>query len=277
MKKNSSSSHSYVFTICNSLFFLLGIVGLLWQNVYLTSTSILTLSLLFLIYRLLQPGTDESEPVKLPITTEDEDDINKMQLALKVQELTETNEQLTLKLSQLEESLENEQNKTPAISSFYSCPLTVSIPYDAAAYVKDYVNDKANIINQRNIKLSYHNISEGVKINLSTAALQIVLDNLFDNILKFTPTGGSLYIRLCLKEPERLLMIFRNSGKPILDSDAGKIFDLHFQSINHLLGTGLGLAQVKAIITDFGGTVWTNDTNETGFTLYMELPTYSVK
>ena len=277
MKKNLSSSHSYVFTICNSLFFLLGIAGLLWQNIYLTSASILTLSLLFLIYRLLQSEPVESEPAQLPVITEDEDDINKMQLALKVQELTETNEQLTLKLSQLEKSLENEQNKTPAISNFYSCPLTVSIPYDAAAYVKDYINNRANIINQRNIRLSYHNISEEAKINLSTAALQIVLDNLFDNILKFTPMGGSLYIRLCLKEPDKLLLIFRNSCKPILDSDADKIFDLNFQSINHLLGTGLGLAQVKAIVTDFGGTIWTNDTNETGFTLYMELPTYSVK
>jgi len=89
--------------------------------------------------------------------------------------------------------------------------------------------------------------------------------------------GGFLYIRLCLKESDKLLLIFRNSCKPILDSDADKIFDLNFQSINHLLGTGLGLAQVKAIVTDFGGTIWTNDTNETGFTLYMELPTYSVK
>lgn len=277
MGKKSASSHSYIFILCNSIFFFIGILGLFLQNIYVLAVSVLLLSLTFLFSQLAQSQMQpDTETIEIPVIRNEDDDFNKMQMALKIQELTETNEQLSIKLAQLEEALQNVENKDTVSSHFYDCPLAASIPYEINEYLQTYLHEKADILNHKQIQFTY-SAEDDARINLSAAAMNILLDDIFDNILKFTPTGGSLYIRASLKSTDRLLLIFRNTCKPILDSDADKIFQLNYQSLNHLLGTGLGLAQVKAIVTDFGGNVWTNNTNEYGFTLYLELPTYSVK
>ena len=277
MGKKSASSHSYIFILCNSIFFFIGILGLFLQNIYILAVSVLLLSLTFLFSQLAQSQMQpDTETIEIPVIQNEDDDFNKMQMALKIQELTETNEQLCAKLAQLEEALQNAENKDTASSHFYDCPLATSIPYEINEFLQAYLHEKADILNHKQIQFTY-SAEDDAHINLSAAAMNILLDDIFDNILKFTPTGGSLYIRVSLKSTDRLLLIFRNTCKPIQDSDADKIFDLNYQSLNHLLGTGLGLAQVKAIVTDFGGNVWTNNTNEYGFTLYLELPTYSVK
>lgn len=277
MGKKSASSHSYIFILCNSIFFFIGILGLFLQNIYVLAVSVLLLSLTFLLSQLAQSQMQpDTETIEIPVIQNEDDDFNKMQMALKIQELTETNEQLSIKLAQLEEALQNAENKDTVSSHFYDCPLAASIPYEINEYLQTYLHEKADILNHKQIQFTY-SAKDDAQINLSTAAMSILLDDIFDNILKFTPTGGSLYIRASLKSTDRLLLIFRNTCKPILDSDADKIFQLNYQSLNHLLGTGLGLAQVKAIVTDFGGNVWTNNTNEYGFTLYLELPTYSVQ
>lgn len=277
MGKKSASSHSYIFILCNSIFFFIGILGLFLQNIYVLAVSVLLLSLTFLFSQLAQSQMQpDTETIEIPVIRNEDDDFNKMQMALKIQELTETNEQLSIKLAQLEEALQNVENKDTVSSHFYDCPLAASIPYEINEYLQTYLHEKADILNHKQIQFTY-SAEDDARINLSAAAMNILLDDIFDNILKFTPTGGSLYIRASLKSTDRLLLIFRNTCKPILDSDADKIFQLNYQSLNHLLGTGLGLAQVKAIVTDFGGNVWTNNTNEYGFTLYLELPTYSVQ
>lgn len=277
MGKKSASSHSYIFILCNSIFFFIGILGLFLQNIYVLAVSVLLLSLTFLFSQLAQSQMQpDTETIEIPVIRNEDDDFNKMQMALKIQELTETNEQLSIKLAQLEEALQNVENKDTVSSHFYDCPLAASIPYEINEYLQTYLHEKADILNHKQIQFTY-SAEDDARINLSAAAMNILLDDIFDNILKFTPTGGSLYIRASLKSTDRLLLIFRNTCKPIQDSDADKIFQLNYQSLNHLLGTGLGLAQVKAIVTDFGGNVWTNNTNEYGFTLYLELPTYSVK
>lgn len=277
MGKKSASSHSYIFILCNSIFFFIGILGLFLQNIYVLAVSVLLLSLTFLFSQLAQSQMQpDTETIEIPVIQNEDDDFNKMQMALKIQELTETNEQLSIKLAQLEEALQNAENKDTVSSHFYDCPLAASIPYEINEYLQTYLHEKADILNHKQIQFTY-SAEDDARINLSAAAMNILLDDIFDNILKFTPTGGSLYIRASLKSTDRLLLIFRNTCKPILDSDADKIFQLNYQSLNHLLGTGLGLAQVKAIVTDFGGNVWTNNTNEYGFTLYLELPTYSVQ
>lgn len=277
MGKKSASSHSYIFILCNSIFFFIGILGLFLQNIYVLAVSVLLLSLTFLLSQLAQSQMQpDTETIEIPVIQNEDDDFNKMQMALKIQELTETNEQLSIKLAQLEEALQNAENKDTVSSHFYDCPLAASIPYEINEYLQTYLHEKADILNHKQIQFTY-SAEDDARINLSAAAMNILLDDIFDNILKFTPTGGSLYIRASLKSTDRLLLIFRNTCKPILDSDADKIFQLNYQSLNHLLGTGLGLAQVKAIVTDFGGNVWTNNTNEYGFTLYLELPTYSVQ
>ena len=68
------------------------------------------------------------------------------------------------------------------------------------------------------------------------------------------------------------LVIFRNSGKGLREEELNRIFEINYRGSNHKSGNGLGLAQVKAIIEDFGGQVWGKSSPDKGFALYLQIP-----
>ena len=106
---------------------------------------------------------------------------------------------------------------------------------------------------------------------LSSAALTVICDNIFDNILKFSPTPAAIYIRITAIEADSLI-IFRNEGDGPDETEMEQIFDLNYQGTNRKTGSGLGLTQVKALIEDFGGHVQAKSSKGSGFALYIQLP-----
>jgi len=85
-----------------------------------------------------------------------------------------------------------------------------------------------------------------------------ILFNLLSNAVKFTPSGGSVALRLRQAEGQALLEV-RDSGIGISDQDRAKLFQKFSQaeasSTRRFEGTGLGLALVKECATALGGTV----------------------
>jgi len=84
-------------------------------------------------------------------------------------------------------------------------------------------------------------------------ALCILLRNLLDNAVKYTPAGGRVDVSLHLQEGSTVLVV-EDSGPGIAPDDLPRVFDRFFRAGNATAetGSGLGLAIVKVIADRHG-------------------------
>lgn len=102
-----------------------------------------------------------------------------------------------------------------------------------------------------------------------------ILDNLIDNALKYTPSGGSIYINV-RGDGDRVLINVTDTGIGISSDDLGHIFQKFYRADNSdtrtVGGTGLGLYLVKQRTEAMGGQVWAESAFGEGSTFYVSLP-----
>ena len=89
--------------------------------------------------------------------------------------------------------------------------------------------------------------------------LQQIVLNLVRNALAATPSGGRITVRIEaapeLAVVRRVRLIVRDTGPGIPPELQGRLFEPFFTTRAAEGGTGLGLAVVRAIVTDHGGTI----------------------
>jgi two-component system sensor histidine kinase QseC len=79
------------------------------------------------------------------------------------------------------------------------------------------------------------------------AMLAILLRNLVDNAIKFTPTGGKVEVRVG-RDGERIVLSVDDSGTGIPPQERTRVFERFYRRIDALApGSGLGLSIVKRI------------------------------
>lgn len=102
-----------------------------------------------------------------------------------------------------------------------------------------------------------------------------VFENLLDNAVSFTPSGG--HIAISTTSPDKSAVVsIRDHGPGIPEEHLGKIFDRFFTyrpdvQRNHR-HTGLGLSIVKAIVEGYGGSVNAGNQPEGGAAFEVKLP-----
>ena len=100
-----------------------------------------------------------------------------------------------------------------------------------------------------------------------------VFTNLIDNAVKFDPPGG--YIRLRLRPVQgQAVFTIEDNGPGIRPEDMERIFDKFYQSDNshQADGNGLGLALVKRIVTENGGSITVENRPAGGSCFRVSLP-----
>ena len=104
--------------------------------------------------------------------------------------------------------------------------------------------------------------------------LMLVLENLVNNAIKFTPQGGSIDVKAS-KEGDHVLVEVRDTGVGIPDEDREKIFEKYYQvehGEGYVGGSGLGLVICKRVVEDFGGRIWAESTLGEGSTFKFTIP-----
>jgi signal transduction histidine kinase len=105
--------------------------------------------------------------------------------------------------------------------------------------------------------------------------LRQVLDNLIANAIKFTPSGGTITVRLWQNETRVVLQV-ADTGIGIPHDQLGRIFERFYQLDGSMSrrygGTGLGLALVKEVVKAHGGQVTVQSTVGEGSTFQVWLP-----
>lgn len=103
-----------------------------------------------------------------------------------------------------------------------------------------------------------------------------VLDNLLNNALKYTVSGGEISLRLQQKD-EVVQVAVSDNGQGVEQSEAERIFDKFYQARDKQgkplrQGNGLGLSFCKMVVEAHNGRIWLESEPERGSTFYFTLP-----
>jgi len=105
--------------------------------------------------------------------------------------------------------------------------------------------------------------------------MDLVLGNLVDNAVKYTPSGGEVMFG-GWKEDDRIVFEVRDTGVGIPRPEADRIFERFYRvdraRSREMGGTGLGLAIVRHIVEILQGTVRVNSSPGQGSTFCVRMP-----
>lgn len=106
--------------------------------------------------------------------------------------------------------------------------------------------------------------SDLLPIQADMNALREVLNNILDNAIKYTPSGGCVTVEAGLEHKNGLLqgVAIRDTGYGIPEGDRDRIFERHYRGIQEegeIEGTGLGLAIVKGLVEQMHGFIEVSD------------------
>ena len=114
-------------------------------------------------------------------------------------------------------------------------------------------------IAQKDITIKEKYDSDNPKLHADPKLLQIVLENILTNAIKYTPNGGHVNFTF-KKNKNDYLFVVTDTGIGISKNDQDNIFKKLFRSDNARIldpeGSGLGLYIVKQIVDQSGGKIW---------------------
>ncbi len=147
---------------------------------------------------------------------------------------------------------------------------------DLGELIQIVVDSYQEVIKRKKLKLNF----DKPKIPLPQVAvdaekIKLVVQNLVDNAIKYTPSGGEVTVslRVSLNEVEVLVS---DTGVGIPEDQKDRVFTKFFRGSNakrmEIEGTGLGLFIAKNIIEAHKGKIWFESEEEKGTTFHFTLP-----
>ena len=125
---------------------------------------------------------------------------------------------------------------------------------DLHAYVRQAIDDVAPFSGSKQIAIQL-DLSGEALIHAPRNAIHIVLRNLLDNAIRYTPAGGQIQIAT-RADSQGVRLSIADSGPGIDDAERERVFDRFYRiSGNQQSGSGLGLAIVKTITDRLGARI----------------------
>jgi len=145
---------------------------------------------------------------------------------------------------------------------------------DLAEWARGQYRPKAE---NKNVAFTVETGDGDFLLSTDRTLVQLILQNLLDNAIKFTPTGGRVTCRFALRESKVSLAI-TDTGCGIPQEIQERVFERFFQADparsgdGRVRGTGLGLAIVKHACERLGATVRLDSTVGHGTTVEVVVP-----
>lgn len=114
------------------------------------------------------------------------------------------------------------------------------------------------------------NITPDLYVNGDAPKLHQVLLNLLLNAVEANDDGGSITVTLARGSDATAELTIRDTGSGISEEDQARMFEPFYTT--KVTGSGLGLAVVKAIVDDHGGTIGVNSRPGEGTQIAVTLP-----
>ena len=126
---------------------------------------------------------------------------------------------------------------------------------------------------ERGVTIALRGSADGRLLVLASPGhLDQVLDNVLSNALEVSPDGGTITVQVEPKGDEVVLSVL-DEGPGMSDAEKSRAFDRFWrgQGLTGKSGSGLGLAVVKQLVTDDGGTVTLGDAPKGGLRVTLSL------
>ncbi len=123
------------------------------------------------------------------------------------------------------------------------------------------------------IELVFEVCEQSVMVEGNPPLLARAFDNLVENAIKYTPSGGRVVVAIQRQQDEAIVSVADN-GPGISERDLPRVFEKFFRARQHqdYSGTGLGLAIVRSIVERHNGRVWAESRTNQGSTFSVALP-----
>jgi two-component system sensor histidine kinase BaeS len=147
--------------------------------------------------------------------------------------------------------------------------------HDVGDLLKTSVAAFRTLAHEKNVTLSIKEPPSPVQVYCDRARIELVLSNLLDNGLKFTPPGGQVEIGAERAEADgnAVRLWVQDSGPGIPPADRPRIFERFYRGREARgEGSGLGLAIVRSIVQAHRGDVTVESEPGAGSRFAIELP-----
>jgi two-component system, OmpR family, phosphate regulon sensor histidine kinase PhoR len=147
-------------------------------------------------------------------------------------------------------------------------------PVDLVGLAKEVVGGYGDLAEERRIRL-HSELQPQVSMRGDRAQLGLLLSNLLDNALRYTPAKGTVCVRLDATESRAMLQV-ADTGEGIPARELSRVFERFYRvdkaRARQTGGTGLGLAIVRHVAEAHGGTVRVDSELGRGSTFTVALP-----
>lgn len=127
---------------------------------------------------------------------------------------------------------------------------------DLVLFISTIVESYLNLSHSRRINLMYAPKQQKAVCDFVPDYAQKVVCNLVSNAIKFSEDGGRVLVAIDIKD-EMLTLRVADYGAGISEADRKRIFEPFYQTDTKQksIGSGVGLALVKQIVSSLGGTI----------------------
>lgn len=149
------------------------------------------------------------------------------------------------------------------------------MPCDLSSLVAQFVTEVMPLAQERKIELFTVLPDTTREIPCDREEIRRVVQNLIDNSLKFTPSGGKIKVELSQNADTTILTV-SDTGRGIPPENMAKLFQRFWQagsSGRYYASTGLGLYLSRKIVEGHGGQIWCESQVGKGSQFTVELPT----
>lgn len=159
-------------------------------------------------------------------------------------------------------------------------------PVEMSSTVRSIANGQVPMMNEKGIHYTFgassarsdntaRTINQEVYASVDIDFLREVVNNLVENAIKYTASGGGIWVNV-RGDGDRVLINVTDTGIGISPDDLKHIFQKFYRADNSQTrtvgGTGLGLYLVKQRVEAMGGKVWAESSFGEGSTFYLSFP-----
>jgi heavy metal sensor kinase len=144
---------------------------------------------------------------------------------------------------------------------------------DLGLLIQAAVNSIRKLAGRKNVGMALSGISEGIAINGDEQQLKLMVLNLVDNAVKYTPAGGRVTVALEQGKDSARIKI-SDTGRGIAGNELPHIFDRFYRAEKSRSGDGfgLGLSIAKSIVEAHDGHIEAASAAGSGATFIITLP-----
>lgn len=194
-------------------------------------------------------------------------------------QLTEAQQDAKKQIRSLHDALENEKQTQKLAQSASS--LNHLLPKDENPVNLNIIETANRVMEemmpysrQSGVQLTLSCTTDTLMVRADANFIRILFRNIIDNSIKYMGRNGSLVTTIS-NIGEDLFIVLKDNGEGLPSNETPHIFELNYQGSNRISGNGLGLAQAKAIVEYYGGTIYAKSESGNGMGIYIQLPARS--